>query len=463
MLFVIGFPMALGEQISDDFSVFIAKTNELIYTKKIFDDNISTKFYINNQNPSNILEISDSSDAKSGINSMRINVDVVDEFAAITHDFSKKGLQDWSNYNYIGFWFKGEKSFDTIQFSLRDADWQRTGKYDFVDDSDQWKKVIIPLKSTFFPLLDISKVGGIEFIFKKIQINQAQIANFQILSNKYTMQSIDNYDFIQGESLIVFGEVKIRDGESPITIEVRDPTGNVSSVNKVVPSSSNSFNLTIPISGKQFNKDGLYSINTLYGNNVYSLPINFKVVNPQFLLNYDDFDIHKVGEIVYAIPNTEEFNLDRLRNDEYDILNLRTSNTIPTLTAPTVNDIKIKIDEITKPLKKLLEPIKSFPISNKILHSIWNDRVDLQEKYPEVNQGNFKMMTEWAKQIGWSEEPILSELIPAGEIPDYLKKTDPLSEPLNTKEIIPIFGIIISIVIGGFIAYRYILKNKQKV
>jgi len=73
------------------------------------------------------------------------------------------------------------------------------------------------------------------------------------------------------------------------------------------------------------------------------------------------------------------------------------------------------------------------------------------------------MIREWAKQIGWREEPILSELIPAGEIPDYLKKTDLLSEPFNTKEIIPIFGIIISIGIGGFIVYRYIIKNKQKV
>jgi len=383
--------MAFGTEIPDDFSVHIAKTNELIYNKKIFDDNISAKFYIINNNPSNILEISDSSDAKSGINSMRINVDIVDGFATISHDFSKKGLQDWSNYNYIGFWFKGEKSFDTIEFKLRDEAWSATSRYDFVDDSDQWKKVIIPIKSTF-PSLDTSKVGGIEFIFKNIKIEQTQIANFLVSYYKHSMPSINNYEFIQGDTLLVLGEIRIRDGDSPITIEVRDPTGNVSYVTKVVPSLNNNFNLTIPISEKQFNKDGFYNIFPLYGN-VYGLPINFKVLNPQFLLSYKDFDIYSVGDIVYGIPDTEEFNLDRLRNNDYDFL---ISNTIPTPTAPTVNDIKIKIDEITKP-------------------------------------------------------------------PQILLERSTLSEPLNTKEIIPIFGIIIPIVIGGFIAYRYIIKNKQKV
>src|SRR5690242_14413373 len=55
------------------------------------------------------------------------------------------------------------------------------------------------------------------------------------------------------------------------------------------------------------------------------------------------------------------------------------------------------------------------------LTSIWKERSDLQKSYPEVANGNLDNLKKWAVSDGWDQDPRLSILIPYGEIPNYQK------------------------------------------
>jgi hypothetical protein len=52
-----------------------------------------------------------------------------------------------------------------------------------------------------------------------------------------------------------------------------------------------------------------------------------------------------------------------------------------------------------------------FPIPNHVLIKLWNKKLDLQEVYPEVGEGNMKNLKFWAC-YGWKEQPTLSALNP---------------------------------------------------
>ncbi|OLB91167.1 MAG: hypothetical protein AUH25_03320 [Thaumarchaeota archaeon 13_1_40CM_38_12] len=65
----------------------------------------------------------------------------------------------------------------------------------------------------------------------------------------------------------------------------------------------------------------------------------------------------------------------------------------------------------------------SFPVSDRILLSIWKERKDLQKAYPEVAEGNLTKLQHWAVTSGWNEDKRLAALIPWGEIPKYLGDT----------------------------------------
>src|SRR5438128_7966305 len=57
---------------------------------------------------------------------------------------------------------------------------------------------------------------------------------------------------------------------------------------------------------------------------------------------------------------------------------------------------------------------------NNILLSIWRERSDLQKAYPEVAEGNFNNLMDWAATKGWNEDVRLASLIPPGKVPSYL-------------------------------------------
>src|SRR5438128_5778270 len=57
---------------------------------------------------------------------------------------------------------------------------------------------------------------------------------------------------------------------------------------------------------------------------------------------------------------------------------------------------------------------------NSVLLSIWRERSDLQKAYPEVAEGNFNNLMDWAATKGWNEEIRIAELITPVTVPSYL-------------------------------------------
>jgi len=105
-----------------------------------------------------------------------------------------------------------------------------------------------------------------------------------------------------------------------------------------------------------------------------------------------------------------------------------------------------------------------FPVSNEILFEIWNRRPDLQQRYPDVEKGNFDGLKKWASLYGWKENQNLSSLIPKGEIPDYEQPFAwiPIKIPENADntKFFPIFLILFSFGIG-VAATLYHLKIRK--
>ena len=54
-----------------------------------------------------------------------------------------------------------------------------------------------------------------------------------------------------------------------------------------------------------------------------------------------------------------------------------------------------------------------------VLLQIWNEREDLQSKFPEVEYEKYDGIRNWAETIGWNEDERLSKLIPEGEMAQY--------------------------------------------
>ena len=107
-----------------------------------------------------------------------------------------------------------------------------------------------------------------------------------------------------------------------------------------------------------------------------------------------------------------------------------------------------------------------FPVSDDILFDIWDKRVDLQNRYPEVKDDDLLGLKTWAIKYGWNEEQKLSSLIPEGKIPDY---NNPWKIPIpyipqnvGYEKYLPF--IIIALVIGiGIFTTLMIFKNNKKI
>src|SRR5439155_17113652 len=73
-----------------------------------------------------------------------------------------------------------------------------------------------------------------------------------------------------------------------------------------------------------------------------------------------------------------------------------------------------------------------FPVSDSILMSIWKERKDLQKAYPEVAQGNLDKLKKWATTSGWNEDRRLAALVPSGKVMSYLQNQFPVSDTILT-------------------------------
>lgn len=133
--------------------------------KTITADNMVSWFKTYLEPPEhNLINITNSDHPIDGSNSLKISVNSSEGLSTIYHDFGATLLQDWSEYDSISFYFKGANTKKIITFSLLDEFWINSGKYEIIDDSSEWKKIEIPLKSVY-PSPDLSRVRGIEMTF----------------------------------------------------------------------------------------------------------------------------------------------------------------------------------------------------------------------------------------------------------------------------------------------------------
>jgi len=72
-----------------------------------------------------------------------------------------------------------------------------------------------------------------------------------------------------------------------------------------------------------------------------------------------------------------------------------------------------------KRLSALIPPGKTPTYLDSVLVSIWKERSDLQKSYPEVANGNLTKIKNWATTTGWNEDKRLSVLVPQGKVPKY--------------------------------------------
>ncbi|MGI0023340.1 MAG: plastocyanin/azurin family copper-binding protein, partial [Nitrososphaeraceae archaeon] len=419
--------------------------------KTLFDDNIASSFktwkYVNS---SSTITISDTTDAKVGINSLRILVETHNGDAAVFHDYSKEKLQDWSNYNYLNFWFKGQNTKQTIPVMMMNESRYLRVVYNIIDDTTDWEKVQIPL----YPNnnIDLSKVRGLEFHFNKGTKGEFFIDDILLANNADEQKILTDKDtYIFGETIFVSGNIPNRESpSSSVAIKVIDPTQNIVTVNQVPLASDNTFRFTLHVSGGQFDKEGTYKISAQYGVARSQNSTSFELIVPQLVETYKGFDLYQVGDTNYSVLQREGgFDINRMRAEQYSVI----------LNGNSLDGIKKTIDERTAIVEPTpSEPLPSLPVSDDVLLAMWNDRKDLQSAYPEVKQGNLDNLKLWAIKTGWKEDSRLSVLVPNGEIPDYLKPNKTISETkLNddSPNVLLWVGAIIAIVIVGIIGYKF--------
>ena len=104
-------------------------------------------------------------------------------------------------------------------------------------------------------------------------------------------------------------------------------------------------------------------------------------------------------------------------------------------------------------LPSLDEP--QFLVTDPVLLQIWVERPDLQSSFPEVEQGNFDAIRNWAETVGWNEDERLAVLIPEGETPQYLQPATTPEEDYSG------FLVIVLIAIGGVAVYFFVIRNQK--
>jgi len=331
---------------------------DLLFTNKtLFDDNIAPAFkpYIA-ANSSSTISISDSSDAKVGTHSLKVQVDTPDGKASAYHDNSMNNLQDWSHYNYLNFWFKGQNTKKTVEIFVRDKPWQVADVHKIVDDSYEWKKTQVPLYA-INKKIDLSKVRGLEFHFTQGTKGEFFIDDIFLYNNFEEKKIITDKDtYIFGETIFISGNITNRESDSsPVTIKVIDPTQNIVTINQIIPKSDNAFNFTLPVSGNQFKKEGLYEISAQYGILQYNADTSFRMVIPQLNETYKGFNIYRVGNAFYSILQKDgNFEINRIMRNQYSVI----------LTGDSLGDLKQSIGkntEVIPPAPEIVEPIQTVP------------------------------------------------------------------------------------------------------
>ena len=350
----IGFTQGISE------SQFEIDDIKVVSQKKdtsLADDNMDSWFSAWAGHYSNFISFSDTLSARSGINSLQVNVDINEGRGGIYHDFVQASLQDWSDYDNISFWFKGQNTKQTLLVQLGDEYLNAPDKFTFIDDSHNWKNIRVPLD--FFSSIDLTKVRRLSIGFTQgISESQFEIDDIKV-SRNINMEYVQtgNNVYIAEESILIVGEIQNRESDSPVIIQVFNPTKNLVHVSQVIPNPDNTFSLLIKTSGAQFRNEGEHIVLSTYGMEQYQTESSFIVLQPNLTEeNYNGFNIYTIGETIYAIPHSEgSFDINLLKNGEYT----------EAVTDVSIENLKETIDSMFPKSEIKQEPIGEVKIEPK--------------------------------------------------------------------------------------------------
>ncbi len=121
-------------------------------------------------------------------------------------------------------------------------------------------------------LLSILLVGSFIPVLAQMQPTQSQVTP-QALSITFTT---DKQSYQDGDIMTISGSVREVLADLPVTIEIRDPTGNIVMVTQVHPESDNTFSVHLTTGGFLWKASGAYSILAQYGGSSRSQIIYFQ-------------------------------------------------------------------------------------------------------------------------------------------------------------------------------------------
>ena len=361
-------------------------------------DNIAPWFTPWKEQDTVIFQTANIADFQEGTDALQISVDTSDGVAAGYHDYGTFLLQDWSGYDYLSFWYKGENIQDKAVVILRDKTWASTGGYVITEDSPGWKQVLIPLKSTY-PTMDLSKVRALEMQFK------VGITDGEIL--------VDNIEIVQ-----------------------------------LIPESSGSFDYTLSKLAQIFTKDGGYKITTMYGDNDYIAEAFFTIEKPELVdANYKGFNIYQTTGKFYAIPIDEgELILERIKNDDYSkIISAQSLDDLVTILSPfpVSQQVLLAVWNDRDDLQKIYPEVTHGDLSNLqnwALTMGWNEDYRLVTLTPESSVPSYELeegkilakdnIAPWFTP--WKEQDTV--IFQTANIADFQEGTDALQISVDTSD-----------------------------
>jgi len=164
----------------------------------IIDDDQTSFWNIYQAGTGNIdMSISDITYAKKyGDNSLKISI-VSGSYGKVGIQHAYSSNQDWSGYDFIGFWWMGGNTGNKISLRIFTPDSSNWGEFYFYDNFEGWGKIVLPLKvpDYTYGTYDLTQVKQINFIFResegwgngdvvfldRLTLDVGQFAKFEIL------------------------------------------------------------------------------------------------------------------------------------------------------------------------------------------------------------------------------------------------------------------------------------------
>lgn len=155
------------------------------------------------------------------------------------------------------------------------------------------------------------------------------------------------------------------------------------------------------------------------------------------------------GDIMIGLVSTQkDFKIIQTKAANGTIIENVTQTTQPAFSIPT---------NVLGYINIHLTPSAHLPVSDDVLSTIWNERIDLQSLFPEVEHGHLYNLRAWAKNSGWNEDPRLSALIPEGKTPLYLPQKS------DFRIIIGLVLSILIVIIIGFVVGYVLPRNRSQI